>query len=482
MQRQLVLSTALVCGATLVSACTKRPEQPVDVQPSELDLDGALVEIAKVLPEFGGLYIDESGTLIVRMVGADTEPQDPEKRDTRIHRALSAVLGPDYIEQSDAMAPGSEYGFRVVDAEYRVTQLSPWRRAADRTLAMDGVVLTDLDERRNRVIIGVESLEMRAQVERSLRAENVPLDAVIIEAVDPIYLKASLRSNIRPVDGGVQIESDTGVFGFSLCTLGFNASFDDRPGFVTNSHCTGQNGGGSGTDFHQPTDPFNPFADQQKIGDEHFDPAFFTGSICPAGRVCKRSDAAFVEYDSTRFTSTEIARTSLWTGSLTIDDRNPAFRIVGEQLFPLSGVTLDKVGRTTGWTNGTVNRTCFSTGVAGLPNVTMLCQYDVVRPAGRGQIVDSGDSGSPVFRTGEGNEVELFGILWGGPADNSSFVFSSILFVHLDLFPLTVELHQDDGGSPPPPRPLGCELDEKCCERAPNGDCDLCIPRTAACP
>jgi hypothetical protein len=62
-----------------------------------------------------------------------------------------------------------------------------------------------------------------------------------------------------------------------------------------------------------------------------------------------------------------------------------------------------------------------------------------MRLTGRGAIVDSGDSGSPVFRTMSGSEVELFGILWG-------------------------------------------ELDEKCCERAVNGDRELCIPRTASCP
>lgn len=37
------------------------------------------------------------------------------------------------------------------------------------------------------------------------------------------------------------------------------------------------------------------------------------------------------------------------------------------------------------------------------------------------------------------------------------------------------------GGGSPTPRPIGCEVGEKCCERAPNGDCLLCLPRTASC-
>ena len=33
----------------------------------------------------------------------------------------------------------------------------------------------------------------------------------------------------------------------------------------------------------------------------------------------------------------------------------------------------------------------------------------------------------------------------------------------------------------PQPRPIGCEVGEKCCERDADGNCELCIPRTASC-
>lgn len=32
------------------------------------------------------------------------------------------------------------------------------------------------------------------------------------------------------------------------------------------------------------------------------------------------------------------------------------------------------------------------------------------------------------------------------------------------------------------PRPIGCEINEKCCERDAEGNCILCWPRTAPCP
>ena len=113
--------------------------------------------------------------------------------------------------------------------------------------------------------------------------------------------------------------------------------------------------------------------------------------------------------------------------------------------------------------------------------MTLLCQYRVVRSAGStSKISDLGDSGSPVFQRLGGNDVNLFGILWGGDDDGTRFFFSSVLFVQLDLFPLTVV---DFPAPPPPPHtPIGCDVNEKCCERETNGDCILCIPRTASCP
>jgi hypothetical protein len=189
-----------------------------------------------------------------------------------------------------------------------------------------------------------------------------------------------------------------------------------------------------------------------------------------------------VEYDESSFYGSSIARTSLWTKSLETDPVVSSFHPVGEVFFPISGVTLNKVGRTTGWTDGTLGRTCFSTPVAGEPGITMLCQYEVLQPPGRSGIVDNGDSGSPVFRIRSGNQVELFGLLWGGPSDNSSFVFSSMMFLHLELFPLEVEFPAPVGGSGAPPRPLGCEVGEKCCERDEEGNCQLCIFHSAACP
>jgi hypothetical protein len=74
------------------------------------------------------------------------------------------------------------------------------------------------------------------------------------------------------------------------------------------------------------------------------------------------------------------------------------------------GSIFNKVGRTTGWTQGPVSRTCVNTNVLG-SKVHQRCQTFVT--AG----VDGGDSGSPVFRITSGDNVQLVGILGGGGSD-----------------------------------------------------------------
>jgi hypothetical protein len=94
----------------------------------------------------------------------------------------------------------------------------------------------------------------------------------------------------------------------------------------------------------------------------------------------------------------------------------------------VQGQEANKIGRTTGWTYGTVTETCVDVLASGTNHIR-LCQSIV--DAG----VNSGDSGSPVFALRRGSDVTLLGILWGGSTDeaNPEFAFSPLSGVEREL-------------------------------------------------
>jgi hypothetical protein len=277
----------------------------------------------------------------------------------------------------------------------------------------------DADESRNRVKIGVERGTSDAQVRAALARMGIPASAAVIEEVEPFTNAATLRDRVRPVPGGVQIN-----FPGFLCTLGFNARRGTQRSFITNSHCTNVQGGVENTPYWQPSQT----TAAAKIATEVADPGYTQGSGCPAGRRCRRSDAARARYASG--TGSELGSIAKTTGpnngSLTISGR---FNITAEAN-PVVGKTANKVGRTTGWTRGRITNTCVNVNVSG-SNITQLCQSIVTAGVG------GGDSGSPVFlRPGTGNNVKLLGILWGSGGSNL-FVFSPLSNVEAELGALT---------------------------------------------
>ncbi len=155
--------------------------------------------------------------------------------------------------------------------------------------------------------------------------------------------------------------------------------------------------------------------------------------------VCRQSDSAFVQYQNGVSGDLGlIAKTSAPNnGSLDITGN---FQIVGEGS-AISG-TVNKVGRTTGWTQGTITFSCVNVGVSGT-NIVQLCQNIVESTS---QIVAGGDSGSAVFTIGSGDNVVLEGILWGSFTGGLGFVYSPIANIESELGALTTS----GGGSPPP--------------------------------
>ena len=149
-------------------------------------------------------------------------------------------------------------------------------------------------------------------------------------------------------------------------------------GYVTNSHCTATQGGVQGTVEHQPI----ASGTTNRVGIEIADPTYFTGSGCPAGRRCRRSDSSFIQVPHP---SGPAVTTALGTvarpavGSFTWNGVD-TFTITGESA-PVVGQAITKVGRTTGRTTGTIQQTCAIFNVSG-STITQLCRVCPTHPTG----------------------------------------------------------------------------------------------------
>jgi hypothetical protein len=408
-----VLAGAMAFGPGLVRGDGSEQDKAETAREARVrSVDDLLAGVAGRLPAFGGMFVDEErDVLYVHSTDLSAVAG------TMAEEAVTAVFG-------DKRPAGR---IQVLPAHYGFRELKEWHdRLTPDVLGMPGVVMTDIDDRSNRLTVGVESLESKGDVEDKLFALGVPLEAVNIVETPPVAQELTLRDRRRPIVGGQQISFRRGTSTF-ICTLGFNAVRAGVAGYVVNSHCTANQGGVEGTVHHQPTIALFGL---NRIGVETVDPVYWVGAPCPAGRRCRRSDAAFARRDAGVTASQgRIARTPVnsiaWDGVST-------FRIVREAN-ALVGQVVTKVGRTTGRTSGAVQQTCANINVLGT-NITQLCQSRAsYNSAG-------GDSGSPVFRivnTPAANDVALGGIHWG-----SGGVFSTISNIqrnifHVELGPLT---------------------------------------------
>jgi hypothetical protein len=261
-------------------------------------------------------------------------------------------------------------------------------------------------------------------IQNKLRQLGIDEGEYELRLSPPIHNVATLRDRFRPTVAGIQIN-----FTQYVCTLGFNADHAGGRSFITNSHCTANQGGNDNTSYWQPV---NASTSPEVIATEVDDPAFVRNlGTCSKGKRCRYSDAARALYASgTQSTRGRIAQTTGVNNlSLTVSSTAPTFSIVAQDVTNdrFSG-TVNKVGRTTGWTSGTVAQTCVNVNVSGT-SLQLLCQTMV---QGSGTIVSGGDSGSPVFTLSGGNAT-LVGLLWGGSSDNRLFVFSPLRNVAREL-------------------------------------------------
>jgi hypothetical protein len=417
MYRKMIVSVVVLCALLAISftgdtgkvaMSTGKSNPVVSAAPAQTPgetLDEQLANIAKQVPGFGGMFYDQDGILQVYMEGK--EP-------------LSATSMA-FLEQVITSEVGngerlSGRGMEILQGQYDFLTLHNWQQQmTPEVLDIPGVVFTDNHEGKNRLEIGITDLPGAAEaVEGALSKLGIPRAAVNI--IETKEMNLTLRSRRRPLRGGLQIN-----FGGFLCTLGFIAVRNGVTGYVTNSHCTTTQGGVQNTVEHQPS----ASGTTNRVGIEIADPTYFSGSGCPAGRVCRRSDSSFIQVPHPSGPAVTTARGTIARPAVNSFNWNGVdiFNITSEGS-ALVGQAVTKVGRTTGRTAGTVSQTCVNTNVSGT-NITQLCQtFANYGNAG-------GDSGSPVFRITTLPNVVLVGINWGGNGTIS--VFSPITQIQQEL-------------------------------------------------
>lgn len=417
-------TTVLLALAVISAACSDGVTVPSTSEPAAAavptsgtsgtppTVDELFAQIARATPGgFGGMFFDTASANL------EIYLQQPGRGPEAV-AALKRVF-------PDARILGAQTVIR--EARYDWLQLKTWRQQVDGLFAIPGVRMTDIDERLNRVRIGVADPGVQSRVEAELDRLGVPREAVVVEEVPPVRPALTLRERAPAVEGSFQIQNSNSG---GLCSVGFNVAYNGYYGFMTAAHCTRNI---AKLDF----DPFYQSLVSSGIhaGTESADPEIFFyggeqrgGWVCPPGAACRLSDAAVARFATSSFNFGYLARTTFHgtfpsdTGSVTVDPNKPRVPIVAETAYPLGGERLEKTGRTTGWTYGSVSQTCAHLGTTDSSgySVLLMCQ-DVVSSRAQG-----GDSGSPVYAltvTG----ANLYGVLWGTRwPDKTEFVFSSM--------------------------------------------------------
>jgi hypothetical protein len=379
-------------------------------QPHLIGPDAEFARIARAAPGFGGMFYDADGRLNVYLTPAAR--QSAQAKDN-----VLSTVGVSLRAQGRGVPAAGDVVVLEGTRDYQ--ELASLHDRVLPLLGESGVVFTDIDETRNRISVGVLAGTSEAGIIDALQGLGVPSDAVSLEVTRAIVPHVgTLQDYQDPTGGGLQISFEDEQFVY-ICTLGFNVlrGETDRTQeyFFTNSHCTLHEAEVTGIGYWMPLSP-GTGQPGTFVGVEVEDPPYFT-SPCFTGWRCRWSDAALVRYAADipaqvgAIYHTMFFGTGAAPGSIELDAGQRFHSIVAERPWSMVGETVDKVGRTSGWTRGRVTRNCVNLGRGGTPPTALLCQAFVNAHS------FFGDSGSPVFQPiGSSANARLHGILWGGPA------------------------------------------------------------------
>lgn len=421
----LALAAALsACADQIPTQAPARPAQPaLAAAPASQEAhpgERAFHALARQFPEFGGFFLDDNGDLVIQAT------------DGSRGNAMRAAVGPLLSELHPARggARGRRPSVVIRKAEFSFSQLSAWREQVRAPLFdVEEVALLDLDERTNRLFVGLTRESGRGAALAVLRRAGVPEEAVTVggvsldEPIDPNFSEqtaigcTSLRDICRPLMGGLQtvFMRDGQTY---VCSIGFTALSAGQPRFVTAAHCSDDEWNLDHTAYYQPKLG-------NSIGTEVKDPnGWSCGFLSPY--KCRYSDANLVQ-PSVPVEVGYIARPSA-VGSLTISASNPRF-VVSRQRDAYVGERVYAIGRTTGMVGGTVDKTCtdFKKTWEGRFHAVLCSDVADYNASG-------GDSGGPVILwDGASSTVTLVGVNYARTGIYDHAFFSPLSGIQRDL-------------------------------------------------
>jgi hypothetical protein len=247
----------------------------------------------------------------------------------------------------------------------------------------------DIDESRNRVVIGVpDTASAEPRIPRSI--PQALRGAIQLVRATPATLAqaTNLRQRQRPLLQALEIDFSVGA-----CTLGF-IGYQGTSRFALTAHHCSQNLGVADT----TGTVFQPQGGE-RIGREVNDPPFYepgTPLHCPYNVKCRYSDASLIALDDSVASGAYLVSVFLPTINIRpgrIHWYTP--NVVDMGLLP-QGFRVGKVGRTSGYTYDVIQQTCVDLLIGG---VIYRCSFR------SRQFGDVGDSGASVFYWSDANQT-----------------------------------------------------------------------------
>ena len=369
-------------------------------------------------PRFAGAFSENGRTVFLVAAGAAGQAR-PLGLDGERSMVNSFFGGPSGVVAGASAFGSSDVEFRSAEFTFREL-LEAKKRVWEAVARIDGFVFLDLNERANRVEVGVKGSDVAA-FEALLGPFFADGTVVLLPNIGP--LESTQASSIYQEDGGSSCEGNSpgpgggggssgnptlqdehrplvggtrmSFEGEGPCTLTVPGWYNNQNGFLTNSHCSSVTGSASGQRAYQPLQSVSP----GRVGIEAFEMPWTADltSNCPSGGECRFADVTWVfSQPSYAQVSPGVVADAPKTSSAP-PRRSRDIAVVARHyppyVLPKAGDPIAYVSQRTGRRSGEIGRTCLT--VEAEPDKYYLCQMEFTLTDG--SQIEPGDSGAPVF-------------------------------------------------------------------------------------